>query len=108
MKLQFMTETRRLSPGEWIAHEDDGGIGIYMREPDGTCGPQVAQVILENLVLNEDLDQARSDAMLIAAAPRLLAALRYIAFFSDAAIAGNPTAIRKRAEAAVSEFKNFK
>ena len=65
------------TPGPWIFSEDHYGLGIYMVEADGGCGPQVAQVLTENLE-TETCDQARDDARLIAAAPDLLAACKAI------------------------------
>ena len=54
---------------------------------------------------NTKLTEAQANARLIAAAPELLDALEYIAQFNDAAIAGNPTAIRKRAQGALDKVK---
>jgi hypothetical protein len=48
-----------------------------MRDDDGTCGPQVAEVLTENLDTST-CDQARADASLISAAPDLLGELRNI------------------------------
>jgi len=61
------------TPGPWMPYEDAKSIGIYMRDDDGSCGPQVALVLTENLE-TDTCDQARADADLIAAAPDLLAA----------------------------------
>jgi hypothetical protein len=59
------------SPGPWIAHEDRlNDIGVYMVEPDGSCGPQVARVLTENID-DQTFDQARADAALIAASPAM-------------------------------------
>lgn len=64
------------SPGEWQAYDDGTSIGIYMTDPDGTCGPQVAEVVTENLD-SPQLDQARHDASMLAAAPTLYDAATY-------------------------------
>lgn len=61
----------KFSDGPWQTHRDPNGeIGIYMTDPNGTCGPQVCKVLVENLERETDSDeQAGADATLIAAAP---------------------------------------
>jgi hypothetical protein len=70
------------TPGPWIDYEDGKGeIGIYIREDDGSCGPQIATILWENL--DADVcDQARDDAKLLAAAPDLLSACQFIAKYA--------------------------
>lgn len=47
--------------------------------------------------------EADANAKLIAASPEMFAALEYIAGFDPVAIAANPVAIRKRAQAAIDK-----
>lgn len=49
------------TPLPWKSNEDSCSIGIYMLDKDGSCGPQVAMVLTENL-LSDNFDQARNDA----------------------------------------------
>jgi len=58
-----------------MTHRDANGIGIYIRAVDGTCGAQVATVLTETL-LSDDDSQAVADAELFAAAPELLKACK--------------------------------
>lgn len=79
----------KFTPGPWQFYEDDDDLGVYMTDADGSCGPQVAQVLMENLELeylaevmpetwSNQLSQARGDGRLIAAAPDLLQILATI------------------------------
>jgi hypothetical protein len=74
------------TPGPWMTHKDSDGFGVYIVNDDGTCGPQVANVLWENLESEDGTcDQARGDAKLIAAAPDLLAACQWAASALNAA-----------------------
>jgi hypothetical protein len=75
------TKTVAHTPGPWLAGtglDDCQNLGVYMRDDDGTHGPQIAEVLSETVELEGSDFEARmfADARLIAAAPELLEALR--------------------------------
>lgn len=98
------------TPGPWEAVRYESEVresidgeswnGYHIKQPDsGLC--DVAYV--DDVDFGPEI--AEANARLIAAAPEMLAALKYIARFSNAAIAGNPAVIRKRAQAAIRATK---
>lgn len=55
---------------DWCWFDDGDSIGIYELLEDGTCGPQIAKVLTENLD-EERREQAVEEAMLISTVPAL-------------------------------------
>lgn len=55
---------------DWCWFDDGDSIGIYELLEDGTCGPQIAKVLTENLD-EERREQAVEEAMLLSTAPAL-------------------------------------
>lgn len=102
------TEPAQPTPGPFQLYEDnDGTIGIYITNSDGTSGPQVGLVLTETLESETD-DQAWADAQLFAGAPGLLAAAEYVEQFMrvKSLPPGTLETMRKRLAAAIAAARD--
>lgn len=97
------------SPGKWIAHKEENSFHVCFDHGAGLCEVALVDPVstVEGVVLVSD-EQAAANAALIAAAPEMLEALKYVVFNADLAAAGFTGDQIKMIQAAIAKAEGEK